>query len=155
MFKASIKKNLSLYGLVFIPLIAFLFLAVPQISSAQGTIPDDPADDEFRLLPNCGYRDGDGEFINCGFDDVLDLIQRIINWLLFIAIPLAAVIFTYAGILYLTAQGNPGQISRAHGLFGNVAIGLIIALSAWLIVTLLVNALIEPDHIDLDPFISQ
>jgi hypothetical protein len=151
MFKASIKKNLSLYGLVFIPLIAFLFLAVPQISSAQ----DDPQDPGFRLLPNCGYRDGDGEFINCDFDDVLDLIQRLINWLLFIAIPLAAVIFTYAGFLYLTAQGNPGQISRAHGLFGNVAIGLIIALSAWLIVTLLVSVLVNPANVDLDPFISQ
>jgi hypothetical protein len=151
MFKASIKKNLSLYGLVFIPLIAFLFLAVPQISSAQ----DDPQDPGFRLLPNCGYRDGGGRFINCDFDDVLDLIQRLINWLLFIAIPLAAVIFTYAGFLYLTAQGNPGQISRAHGLFGNVAIGLIIALSAWLIVTLLVSVLVNPANVDLDPFISQ
>jgi len=50
----------------------------------------------------------------------------------------------YAGYLYLTAVGDTGQISKAHGLFKNAIIGFIIILVAWLLVDFILTALL-PD----------
>ena len=61
--------------------------------------------------------------------------------MVFIAVPLAAIAFAWAGFLYLSARGNPGQISKAHGIFLNVAIGLGIVLIAWLAVDQILKAL--------------
>lgn len=71
----------------------------------------------------------------CSVNDFFVLINNVINFLLFnIATPLAALTFAVAGWMYLTAGGDTGKIKQAHELFKNVAIGFIIALSAWLIV---------------------
>ncbi|MCI0542507.1 family 16 glycosylhydrolase [bacterium] len=79
---------------------------------------------------------------DCQFADLIELIQRVMNYLLFaFAIPLAAIIFTYAGFLYLTAGGDTGKISRAHSIFLYVVVGLVVALAAWLIVKAIVTGL--------------
>jgi hypothetical protein len=56
----------------------------------------------------------------------------------------AVISFSYAGFLYLTSQGNPGQISKAHGIFKTTAIGFLIVLSAWLIVYAITGSLLNP-----------
>lgn len=69
----------------------------------------------------------------CGFDKLIQQVQVAINFLIFrIAAPLAAVMFAYAGYLYVTNRGNEGQINEAHEIFWNVFIGLVVALAAWL-----------------------
>lgn len=71
----------------------------------------------------------------CYFDDVIVLAQNVINFLIFnIAAPLGAVMFAYAGYLYVTNAGNEGQVKQAHDIFLNVFWGLIIALGAWVTV---------------------
>lgn len=97
-----------------------LMMLVPafSVSAADGLVP-------------CG---GSGQN-PCTFSDFFVLINNVINFLLFnIATPLAALTFAVAGWMYLTAGGDTGKIKQAHELFKNVAIGFIIALSAWLIV---------------------
>ena len=77
----------------------------------------------------CGNLSGD----QCTFTDLINQIQTVINFLIFkIASPLAAVMFAYAGFLYVTNRGNESQIKQAHDIFWNVFIGLVIALAAWL-----------------------
>ena len=86
------------------------------------------------LVP-CGVNEIGPYSRACTFNDFFILINNVINFLLRdIAAPLAAVTFAVAGWMYLTAGGDSGQIKKAHELFKNVAIGFIIALSAWLIV---------------------
>lgn len=71
----------------------------------------------------------------CDFNDFIQLAQNVIDFLIFkIAAPLAAVMFAYAGFLYLTNQGNESQVKKAHDIFWNVFIGLVVALAAWLVV---------------------
>lgn len=82
----------------------------------------------------------------CTFSDFIELIQNFINWLIFIAVPLSAVIFTFAGLKYITAAGDPGKIKSAHGIFKNVAIGLLFVLGAWLIVYTITSTLLDPDR---------
>ena len=72
---------------------------------------------------------------SCGFPQLMQLISRIIDFLLFLVAPIiAAGIILWSGILVLTAAGSTENISKAKGMFTKAVIGLVIALSAWLIV---------------------
>ena len=82
---------------------------------------------------------------NCHFNDFIQLVENIINYLLIVAVPIAGVAFAYAGFLYLTAAGNPGKIEEAHGIFTSVMIGIIIMLVAWVLIHTLVSELV-PDQ---------
>ncbi len=111
-----------------------LFLIVPMIGFAQnpgggGTAPG-------GLIP-CEGKD-------CDFDSLLVLIKNIINFLiLIIAAPISALLFMWAGFTYLTAGGDMGKVKKAHSIFMNVAVGLFIALGAWLLVNFLVQAFVK------------
>lgn len=71
----------------------------------------------------------------CNYTALITLIKNIVNFLVFgLAVPLAAISFAVAGVMILTAGGNTGQVERAKEIFWNVVIGLVVALSAWLIV---------------------
>lgn len=71
----------------------------------------------------------------CDFTDIIELIRKIITFLLFsFAVPLAAISFAIAGVMILTAGGNENQVTQAKEIFWNVLIGLIVALAAWLVV---------------------
>lgn len=102
-----------------------LILIAPVSVSAAGLVP-------------CG---GAGEN-PCDFNYFVQLIQKVIKFLTFyLAVPLAAISFAIAGVMILTAGGNEGQVSKAKEIFWNVLIGLIIALSAWLVVNAIITAL--------------
>ncbi|MDD5068848.1 MAG: pilin [Candidatus Pacebacteria bacterium] len=79
----------------------------------------------------------------CGYNAFLQLVSNIIQFLLYIAIPIAAVSFFFAGFLYLTAGGNPGKIEEAHHIFWSALVGIIIMLAAWLIINTILTALVE------------
>lgn len=71
----------------------------------------------------------------CDFSYLMLQINALISFLLFkLAMPLAAIVFAYAGWLYMSSGGSGGQIEKAKGLFKSVLIGFLIALAAWLIV---------------------
>jgi hypothetical protein len=81
---------------------------------------------------------------DCTFCDLVTLINTLIRFFIYISVPLAVISFIYAGFLYMTAQGNPGQITKAHGFFTKTLWGFVIILSAWLIVYTITNALLDP-----------
>lgn len=70
----------------------------------------------------------------CNYDSLVLTINKIIDFLLMISASIAAIMFAVAGFKYMTAQGEPGKLSEAKGIFKKVVIGLIIIFSAWLIV---------------------
>jgi hypothetical protein len=69
------------------------------------------------------------------------LIYNIINFVLFkLAMPIAGIMFAYAGVLFIFSQGGE-TTTKAKGIFGNVVIGIVLVAGAWLIVkTILVIA---------------
>jgi hypothetical protein len=73
--------------------------------------------------------------------DLATLAQNILTDAIYIAVFLSAVLFAWAGFLYLTNVANSGQHSRAVEVFKNVAIGLVIILAAWLLVNTLMTTL--------------
>lgn len=104
-----------------------------------------PGDGSTGILPNCG-RGG----VECGFEHLIQLLRNIMNWLIIMSVPLAALSFAYAGWLYISAGGNSGQVSKAHGIFTNVAIGFSIVLAAWLIVYAVAKALLKDSFLTVN-----
>ncbi|MFA4975685.1 MAG: pilin [Candidatus Paceibacterota bacterium] len=71
----------------------------------------------------------------CGFNDVLILINDVIKFVLYkMVVPIAAIMFAYAGFELLTSGGETSKRQKAKKIFTDVAIGLIIAVAAFLIV---------------------
>ena len=98
------------------------------------------------LVPCGGSVDDPGTVWNetddCGFSHLILMIAIIIEFLLInIAVPIAAMLFAYAGFLMMTAGGNEAKISQAKQIFGGVLWGLLIAVLAWVIVHTVLVAL--------------
>ncbi|OGC83012.1 hypothetical protein A3D68_01310 [Candidatus Adlerbacteria bacterium RIFCSPHIGHO2_02_FULL_52_17] len=83
--------------------------------------------------------------INCNLCDFGQLIQNIINFLIGLSIPIAVVMFAWAGILYFTSAGNKTNVTRAKGIFKTVFIGFILALTGWLVVQTVLSVLVKQD----------
>ena len=62
-------------------------------------------------------------------------------WILFTAI--AVIFFVVAGILFLTAQGNPEQLSKAKAAFFWGIVGVVVGIIAYSIITI-VGSIIQP-----------
>ena len=59
-----------------------------------------------------------------------DLISRIIDWIINVALILAPLIIVYGGFIYMTAAGDTSKISQAKNIILYAVIGFIIALLA-------------------------
>lgn len=79
----------------------------------------------------------------CNFDELMHLINNIINWILFgLAIPIAGIMFAYAGFTLITAGGdNAGARTKAKDIFLNAAIGLTLAFVAYILVKFILKTL--------------
>src|SRR3989338_2193742 len=62
----------------------------------------------------------------CNLCMLSTLVQRIINFLIGISIPISAVLFAWAGILYFPQATNPANIEKARRIFSSTAIGFAI-----------------------------
>ena len=83
------------YFFSFLLLFLILVIFTPIAVFAQGGI-----------VPDCGP--------DCGFNDLITLIQRVINFIIIVASPIAALLFAWAGWLYMSASGDQNQISKAQ-----------------------------------------
>lgn len=61
-----------------------------------------------------------------GVSDLTDLIRLISNALIDIALPIAAILYVWAGVLYLTAGANANNLVKAKTIFKYTTIGLVI-----------------------------
>ncbi len=86
-----------------------------------------------RIVPDCGA--------DCGWTDLVQLASNILNFLVFISVMAAAIMFAYAGFLYMSDGGSMSKVKEAHGVFAAVAVGIIIVLVAWLAVDTLMKTL--------------
>jgi hypothetical protein len=73
--------------------------------------------------------------------DLAELAQNVLNDGIYLAVFLSAFLFAWAGWKHMSAGGDAGQIKKANEVFAAVFIGLIIILSAWLIVDTLIRTL--------------
>lgn len=113
----------------------FLILIMPAFSLAINT-----------SLVDCGKGtvDATGKITDaCDFYALMALVNRVIHFVLFdMVIPIAAIMFAYAGFLMVTAGGEAaGARTKAKSIFTNVVLGLIIAVAAFLIIRTILSIL--------------
>ncbi len=123
-----------------LPLFVVLALFMPHLGLAGGGASPGlvPCGNEVRT-----ERIGDQicTIDECATCDLLRLAQNIINFFVLISVVVATLLFVNAGVLYLGASANPGNVSRAHKIFINTVIGLIIVLASWLVIDVIMKTL--------------
>lgn len=76
-----------------------------------------------------------------GASDFTSLVKIIAQWIFNLAIPIAVAMIVYSGILFLTAQGEPGKVTKAKEVLKYAVIGLAIILVGSGFVTLIKSVL--------------
>jgi hypothetical protein len=72
---------------------------------------------------------------------VLQVVQNVIRFAVTLGLVLALLALIYAGFVWMTSRGNPERISQGKTMLLNVIIGLVVLLSAWLIVDFIMKTL--------------
>lgn len=80
----------------------------------------------------------------CNFNDFLQLLKNIMDFLIFISIPIAACLFAWAGFKMLMSPGKAGARDEAKKMFGTVVWGIVIMLTAWVVIHTIAAALVAP-----------
>lgn len=79
---------------------------------------------------------------SCDFTAVMDLINNVIGFILVgMVIPIAAIMFFYAGFKMVTSPGSTESKTQAKNIFTNAVIGLVVAAGAWLIIRTILSIL--------------
>jgi hypothetical protein len=73
------------------------------------------------------------------------IIQNVINFIIAISIVIATLIMVWAGVLYILSPTNPESRSTANKMLINAALGIVIVLSAWLVVDFVMKTLYNND----------
>jgi hypothetical protein len=80
---------------------------------------------------------------DCDLCTLVQMVDRVLDFL-FVLLTLAAVLMVmYAGFQLVMSQGNSGAMEKAKGMVGNIIIGFIIVLAAWLIIDTVMKGLVK------------
>lgn len=78
---------------------------------------------------------------DCSWSSLIELAKRILDFMITISIIIAALMFAYAGWLFFSDSGNSSNVQQGKKVFGAVVIGLVIVLTAWLVVNTIIDVL--------------
>lgn len=98
-------------------------------------------DPNWSIVPDAASFPGCSAGDPLAFGAVLQLIQNLMNAAIAFTVVFSVLVFVYAGILLMTSVGNSENISKAKGVIWNGMIGLLIVLSAWLVVDFVMKVL--------------
>ena len=84
---------------------------------------------------------------NCDFNDLIAAVKLVVNWASLFALAFSVVVIVVAGARYMMSGGNAGERTKANKMLFSVVKGIVFILAAWLIVTLITNALVNPANI--------
>ncbi len=74
-------------------------------------------------------------------DDVIEILEKIIEWLWKVFAVATVIAFLIAGFFYITAAGNPEKITRANKMVLYGIIGVVVALLSMSVVVVIRNFL--------------
>lgn len=120
--------------------------ATPTVPINGGSTSYTPLQEEILgsgvVAQNCGYKIGIGGGGRiCGFNDLILLVNRIIEYIFILVLPILALVFAYAGYTYITSGGNSTKRTAAKNAIFKALIGVVVILAAWLIVKTIVSTL--------------
>ena len=113
-------KNIQNFTFLF-PLFAFLLMT--SVAFAQG------------LVPCSG--------LDCTLCDFLVLVKNLINLMLQWGVILAGLFFAWGAFVIMTAGGSEEKITEGRKIMATVAVGVLIAFTAWMILGTLIQVLTD------------
>ena len=103
-------------------------------AAANSPLDGSPAD------PEGNFRTCDGP--SCDYCDLVEMIEKIIRWLVLVLSTIGVLLFVYAGFMLSSSQGDVGKRKKAKDMILSVVIGLIILLSSWMIIDVIMKAFV-------------
>ncbi len=79
-----------------------------------------------KLLPNCPND-------ICGWCELIQLGQNIINFLIEISLVLVVAFIIYGGIMIMITGAKPEKLQASRSIIWSAVIGLVIVLASWVI----------------------
>ncbi len=126
------------------PLLIALLFVMPVAAHAAATLP--LLDPDWHLVPDAHDYDADCPVgAPLGFGGVLQGLQNLMNAGISLGVIICVLIIAFAGFLWILTPTNPENHSKARAVLTNAAIGLLILLSAWLIVDFVMKLLYRGD----------
>ncbi len=91
-----------------------------------------------------------GDNVNCGFKELMEMLKNVIDYLFkYLVLPIAALMFAYAGFEMVFSGGVPEKRQKAISIFTNVGIGLVLAAGAFVIIRTVLSILgAQPGYTD-------
>lgn len=134
----QIKKILT-----YLAILSMFIMPAFSLAQVDTDFPDEAFSRGESLVPCGNDKTPAGVIINpCSFGDAMELINEVVKFILFkLAIPVAAIMFAYAGFLMVTSGGSTEAKSKAKNIFSNAVFGLVIAAGAWLIIRTILSIL--------------
>lgn len=78
----------------------------------------------------------------CQACNIVQLVDNLLKFFVFVAVAAAAVMFAYAGILAVTASANKNNLASAKKIFLNTFLGLVFVVAAFLVIDLLIRTFV-------------
>ena len=133
---SHVKKIFS-----FVSLFLFLVLILaPVVSHGQTTAGTS------GIVTVC--KGSDGSDVPCdSFAQLVGAVMTVVKFAVSFALFFSVVILARAGWIYMNSGGSPGELKKAHAMFGKVIWGIAWVLGAWLVVNLIVTTLVNPSMV--------
>ncbi len=122
-----------------VTVVAMFGFWLPEVVSAQGLVPACPAGQ-----PGCAEQYAPE---NYGYCEAVVLFSNVLRFIVAITAIIVAIIVVYAGILFTTSRGNPTTIAKGKAMFVNAVIGLVIAMTAYLIINTILAVLLGQNNV--------
>lgn len=122
------KRFFTTYAVFLETLFVFVLVLLPIVAGAQGIVT--PASGDTKTLDN-----------PLGVNSFCGLVIKLVQAVTVIGIPVAVLFIVWAGLKFVLAQGNSGELAKAKTNFYYVIIGIAIFVGATLIANVVVNTL--------------
>lgn len=128
----------------FVFIVAF-FSLIASVSVVAFGIPTAVAQSaDEGLIIECDRAGADGTVSNrCGVEEFVAQFVRLAQWGLTIVVFLAVLMLVYGGFEFITAGGRQSKISSGQNIISGTVIGLMISLSAYVIINFVVGAITD------------
>ena len=103
-----------------------------------------------NLLAAGGLVPCDGTGQNpCTYIDFFYLINNVVEFAVYLAVPLGTIAIVAAGIIMVMYSSNEGKRTMAKSILMTAVIGIVLTLSAYLIISTIIKVLADPSVVQL------
>lgn len=127
-------RKLSIVIVSMVLLVGGLFLFSEAVYAQANPLDGAPANPEGNFV-SCNGPD-------CDYCDVVELVERVIRWLVLVLTIIGTILFAVAGYILASSQGDVGKRKKGKDMILSVVIGFILILSSWMIIDVIMKAFV-------------